>query len=249
MLRPILQAAKIRIEGIHAQNRFQSPRLPPPIRRRRTSRAQRLRRPPRPTLLLPQSQHFRLNHRSVRVSRRKKRIRQDRRRHPRHERRSRQSPSLLQGQAKSKFPPAQRPHSQDHPKVRRLAEKAIHGPHLHGHRAQFLPHRQNWQNRSGLAPRQSQRPPHPGARANLEEITRGGNTRNEVAPSVADSVRPKPFTEPNTSRIATEPASPPWQKRLFTLLLPPSVSLFLGIPAADARPPALPHRPPQSTGR
>src|SRR5713101_8345414 len=143
----------------NAKDRRQSPRLPPPIRRRQRNCAQGLRRPARPPLPFPQSQHFRLNDRGVRVSRRKRRLRQARCRHPRHERRPRQSPSLLQGQTKTQFPVAQRPHPQNHPKIRRLAEKTIHGPHLHGHRSQLLPNRQNRQNRRSLAPRQSQGPP------------------------------------------------------------------------------------------
>src|SRR5713226_2364030 len=249
MLRPILQAAKIRIEGIHAQNRFQSPRLPPPIRRRRTSRAQRLRWPASPPFLLPQSQHLRLNHRSVRVSRRKKGIRQSRRRHPRHERRPCQSASRVQGQTKTQFPVAQRPHPQNHPKIRRLAEKTIHGPHLHGHRSQLLPNRQSGPNRARLAPSQSQRPPRPGARANLEEITLSDSAWNKVAPWAADSVRPSPVIGANASRIAVKPGLPPWHKPHTTPPPPPSVSLSLGIPAASARPPAPRRRPRRSTGR
>src|SRR6266568_2180431 len=88
----------------NAQSRRQSPRLSPPIRRRPRNRAQRLRRSARPPLFLPQSQHSRLNHRSVRVSRRKEAIREAQRGHPRHERRSRQSACWVKEKHRLNFP-------------------------------------------------------------------------------------------------------------------------------------------------
>src|SRR6266705_2404326 len=115
----------------YAKSWHHSPQLSSSDRRRERHVPRRLQGPARPALFFSQSQHSRLNHRSVRVSRRKEAFRQAGRGHPRHERGFRQGPGAVQAKEKHQFPFAERPGSQDDRRVWCLAEKAIHGQDLH----------------------------------------------------------------------------------------------------------------------
>src|SRR5215831_14839899 len=126
MQRPPCEAALL--DETNVENRTKSSRLQTQDRQRKRAFAQRPGRPPCCDFLLPQSQHSRLNHRSVRVSRRKEGLRQAERSDPRRERRLSSGPGEIQEQAETELRPAQRSYPQDGRELRRLAPQKIPEP-------------------------------------------------------------------------------------------------------------------------